>query len=201
MVVGLHVRKYSGYSLEEAASFSVDEDCPDIESDLSIPKKQRDAKRQRRRVSFQAIVTAKTIPNTDDLTEQEKAEAFFSHTELQLIRMELRTIVLLTNQELACSGAKALTPEQEEKLRGLEVYVEPAKHATMMRKQRAKDAVFQNDCDADWIAKKYQEVSVSASEIAHKLGLMDEQQAWSTNEDDNSDRSARRAPLYSIMIR
>ena len=208
MVVALHTtRTCDGCPLEEA-SFSVEnEGCPAMEYDFATPKKKKQGKRQRRRVSFALKETIKIIPSTDDFTKEEKEAANFTSLELQLIRVRLRTEIMRHNQLFISSSAKELTAEQEQELRGLEAYAEPTKHTIAMRRQQTKDVVFQKDCDAEWIAEKCQEITATACDVAHKVALMDEQQAWSTDDaEENADgsecfSSQQRAPLYQIMIR
>ena len=202
MVVALHTT--TRCPLEEASVES--ELCPDM--DCATPKKMQLGKRQRRRVSFSPKETIKIIPNNDDFTKEELGLAHFTPMEMQLIKIRLRTEILQSNQQFVASGAKKLTPEQKEELRGLEPYVEPTKHTIALRRQQGKDAVFQKNVDAEWIAEKYQEATISALDIAQKTALVDEQLAWSTDEDasENSDGSecsstSRQAPLYQIMIR
>ncbi|KAL3917640.1 MAG: hypothetical protein SGILL_004620 [Bacillariaceae sp.] len=198
---------YEECSLEKA-SFDVDDlNCPGIDIELgfaSPPKKHKAHQKQqqqgRRKVSFQETKSVKMIPNNDDISREEKADAYQSNPELEAIKMGLRTLVVHANQQ------DVLSPKAQDLLRGLEMYTSPWKQEILSRKKKAKEVVFEaqeGGCDAEWIAMRYREVTTPASEMSFQLALMDEEQARASdvNGTGEEQQMAARPPLYQIMIR
>lgn len=202
MVVGLHERRSFRLSRQssDASCLSIaiveeEDDATDIKTDIV-----KSMKRPRKQgVTFDTETRIISIPSHKCLAEEERQDMFMTGEEFSAIRFELRELVLQTNAEHLAGSPTAL-PENDEKLRGLEVYICHGKHDSDLRKKNAFNAVFQNQyegCDVERIAAEYAKVSVEAVEQAQKLAMMDQERAWSAEE---LKRSAI-APTNQIMDR
>jgi hypothetical protein len=148
MVVGFHKnfstgsvklsRERSDSSCLSFSSSPIEEDdeATDIKPELLLTK------RRQKKVTFYDRVVV--VPSHQYLSSEEKSISFMSGEELLAIRYSLRALVIQTeNDRLASSSALGLE-ENDENLRGLEIYVYPGKHESASRKERAFQAVFQS---------------------------------------------------------
>jgi len=194
--------KFNQQRFYEIHAHSLDDSCSsfDVDEEISIKRGLETTSlpplkksRERRQVSFRDMASVYPIPNANELSEEQFFSYFMSKEEHFAIRSEARELLHKKN-------AGKLTEEEEEQLRGLETYTKTGREEAASRRRRAANAVFRLQKDgrsAEWIATSYRDATKESASIAHRLGLMEQQRAWPT---DNQ-MSARLAPLVQTMIR
>jgi hypothetical protein len=202
MVVGLSherpsfrlSRQSSDASCLSLSVIDEEDDATDIKPEILSMKRSR-----KPGVTFDIETQIIPISSHKNLTEEEKRGMFMSGEELFSIRLHLRALVIQTEADRQ-SGSENALEENDEKLRGLEVYISPGKQESATRKGNAFSAVFENQkegFDGEKIAAEYAKISVEALEQARKLAMMDQERAWSADELEQSTH----APTNQTMDR
>lgn len=147
------------------------------------PREQRTI----RRVKFEDTMKVYRIRSRRNLTKAEFRNCYMNASDFRRIRKEIKELLLR-------GKGGDLTAEDWDHLRGLEAYFDPA---TTMRNNAKKKYIVRSilsyqeseNKDSEIISKMYQRLSKSAVHLAHKRGLMDQQQ------------EAFSAPRLEVMVR
>lgn len=134
--------------------------------------------RHMKRVQFEDKMKVYRIRSRKHLTKSEFQNSYMSARDFRRIKNEVKGL-------LQKMKAGKLSAEDVEELRGLEAYSDP--ETTMRNNAKKKYIVHSilcyqesehNDCET--LSKMYQRLSNSAVHLAHKQGLLDQQQGNDT---------------------